>query len=351
MNKVVASALDAVRDIPDGATILAGGFGLCGIPEMTHSRPARARARRTSPSSRTTAGSTTSASGSCFATSRSRRWSRATSARTRSSSGSTCRASSRSSSRPRARWPSASARAARASPRSTRRPAPAPPSATAGCRCATRPTAASRSCRDKKETREFDGRTYVLEPAITGDFALVKAWKGDRFGNLVYRHTAMNFNPMMATAGEGHHRRGRRAGRGRVSIDPDQVHTAGHLRAAHLPGQGLREAHRAPYHGQGRARGEPMTLNTLSRDQVAMRAAQELRDGFYVNLGIGMPTLVRQLHPQGGRGRAPERERPARHRPLPGRGRARRGPHQRRQGDGDDAARLGRSSRAPRASR
>ena len=52
----------------------------------------------------------------------------------------------------------------------------------------------------KKETREFDGRLYVLERAITGDFGLVKAWKGDRFGNLVYRHTAMNFNPMIATA-------------------------------------------------------------------------------------------------------------------------------------------------------
>ena len=52
----------------------------------------------------------------------------------------------------------------------------------------------------KKETREFDERLYVLEHAITGDFGLVKAWKGDRFGNLVYRHTAMNFNPMIATA-------------------------------------------------------------------------------------------------------------------------------------------------------
>jgi len=52
----------------------------------------------------------------------------------------------------------------------------------------------------KKEVREFDGRAYVLERAITGDFAIVKAWKADRFGNLVYRHTAMNFNPMMATA-------------------------------------------------------------------------------------------------------------------------------------------------------
>src|SRR5450432_2714786 len=52
----------------------------------------------------------------------------------------------------------------------------------------------------KKETREFEGRLYVLELAIRGDFAIVKAWKGDRAGNLVYRHTAMNFNPMVATA-------------------------------------------------------------------------------------------------------------------------------------------------------
>jgi len=55
---------------------------------------------------------------------------------------------------------------------------------------------------EKKEIRSFDGRDYVLERGITGDFALVKAWKGDRFGNLVYRHTAMNFNPMIAMAGK-----------------------------------------------------------------------------------------------------------------------------------------------------
>ncbi len=53
---------------------------------------------------------------------------------------------------------------------------------------------------EKKETRDFNGRPHVLEPAITGDFAIVKAWKADRFGNLVYRHTAMNFNPMCAAA-------------------------------------------------------------------------------------------------------------------------------------------------------
>lgn len=79
---------------------------------------------------------------------------------------------------------------------------------------------------DKKEVREFDGRAYVLERGITGDFAIVKAWKGDRHGNLVYRHTAMNFNPLCAMAGK-------------VTIaeveelvdvgtlDPDQIHTPG----------------------------------------------------------------------------------------------------------------------------
>lgn len=51
-----------------------------------------------------------------------------------------------------------------------------------------------------KEVREFDGRSYLLERALTADFAFVRAWRGDRLGNLVYRKTARNFNPMMATA-------------------------------------------------------------------------------------------------------------------------------------------------------
>jgi len=53
-----------------------------------------------------------------------------------------------------------------------------------------------------KETRNINGRDYLLEPSITGDFAIVKAWKADRYGNCIYRHTAMNFNPMAATAGK-----------------------------------------------------------------------------------------------------------------------------------------------------
>jgi 3-oxoacid CoA-transferase A subunit len=53
-----------------------------------------------------------------------------------------------------------------------------------------------------KETRDFDGRQYVMERGIVGDFSLVAAWKGDRLGNLVYRKSARNFNPMAATAGK-----------------------------------------------------------------------------------------------------------------------------------------------------
>ncbi|MCC6076614.1 CoA transferase subunit A [Pseudomonas sp. GCM10022188] len=52
-----------------------------------------------------------------------------------------------------------------------------------------------------KETRQIKGRHYILEEAITGDFAIVKGWKADHFGNVVYRHTAQNFNPIVATAG------------------------------------------------------------------------------------------------------------------------------------------------------
>ncbi len=77
-----------------------------------------------------------------------------------------------------------------------------------------------------KETREVGGETWVLEKGLTADLSLVKAWKGDTEGNLIYRKTARNFNPMMATAG-------------RVTVaeveqlvdvgtlDPDQIHTAG----------------------------------------------------------------------------------------------------------------------------
>jgi 3-oxoacid CoA-transferase subunit A len=64
------------------------------------------------------------------------------------------------------------------------------------------PTGYGTMVAEGKETREFDGRHYVMERALRGDFAFIKAWKGDRWGNLVYRKTARNFNPMMATAAD-----------------------------------------------------------------------------------------------------------------------------------------------------
>ena len=62
------------------------------------------------------------------------------------------------------------------------------------------PTGVGTIVAEGKEVREFDGRAYLLERGLTADFALVKAWRGDRLGNLAYRKTARNFNPMMATA-------------------------------------------------------------------------------------------------------------------------------------------------------
>jgi 3-oxoacid CoA-transferase subunit A len=62
------------------------------------------------------------------------------------------------------------------------------------------PTGVGTLVSEGKESREFEGRAYILERAINADFALIKAWRGDRHGNLVYRKTAQNFNPMMATA-------------------------------------------------------------------------------------------------------------------------------------------------------
>jgi 3-oxoacid CoA-transferase subunit A len=62
------------------------------------------------------------------------------------------------------------------------------------------PTGVGTIVAEGKETREFEGRTYVMERGLKADFALIKAWKGDKWGNLIFRKTARNFSPMMATA-------------------------------------------------------------------------------------------------------------------------------------------------------
>ncbi|MED6308154.1 MAG: 3-oxoacid CoA-transferase subunit A, partial [Planctomycetota bacterium] len=79
---------------------------------------------------------------------------------------------------------------------------------------------------ENKEHREFDGETFLMERGIRADLALVKAWKGDAFGNLVYRKTARNFNPMVATCGETTVAEVEHLV-GPGELDPDEIHTPG----------------------------------------------------------------------------------------------------------------------------
>jgi 3-oxoacid CoA-transferase/3-oxoacid CoA-transferase subunit A len=225
MDKVVSSALEAVRDIPDGATLLVGGFGLCGIPEQ-----AIAALRELGTKNLTVV------SNNCGVDDfglgvllRNKQITKMVSSYVGEN-------------REFERQYLSGELEVELTPQGTL--AEKLRAGGAGIPAFFVPTGAGTAISDgglplrfgpggrvakvssPKETREFGGRPYVLEHAIRGDFALVKAWKGDRFGNLVFRRTARNFNPMMATAAK-------------VTIaeveeivevgalDPDGIHTPG----------------------------------------------------------------------------------------------------------------------------
>jgi 3-oxoacid CoA-transferase subunit A len=207
INKVVASADQAVHDIPDGATLVVGGFGLCGIPENLINALVKKGVKGLTCVSNN-AGVDDWGLGLLLQTKQIRKM-------VSSYVGENAEFE---------RQFLAGELEVEFAPQGTL--AERMRAGGAGIPAFFTPAGVGTVVAEGKETREFDGRTYVLERGIVGDFSLVAAWKADRLGNLVFRKSARNFNPMAATAG-------------RICIaeveelvepgelDPDCVHTPG----------------------------------------------------------------------------------------------------------------------------
>lgn len=181
MNKVYANADTAVADIPDGATIMAGGFGLCGIPENLIDALHRKGVKDLTVISNN-AGISDFGMGKLLPTHQIKKLVGTYVGENRVLEEQVLKNEIELELNPQGTL----AERIRAGG--------------AGIPAFYTPTGVGTIVAKGKEVREFGGRKYLLEQALTADFALIKAWKGDRWGNLIYRKTARNFNPMMATA-------------------------------------------------------------------------------------------------------------------------------------------------------
>jgi len=181
MNKLVADADEAIRDIPNGATVMIGGFGLCGIPENL----IRALVRR-GVKNLTTISNNVGVDGYglglLLAAGQISRHIGSYVGENRLLEQMVLEKKIDLQLVPQGTF-SERIRAGGA-----------------GIPAFYTPTGFGTMAAEDKETREFAGRIYVMEHALKADFALIRAWKGDKWGNLVYRKTARNFSPMMATA-------------------------------------------------------------------------------------------------------------------------------------------------------
>ncbi len=181
MNKVVASADEAVRDVFDGASIMIGGFGLCGNPENLIRALVKKGVKNLTTISNN-AGVDGFGVGLLLAAGQIRKHIGTYVGENKLLEQMVLNGTMELQLVPQGTF-SERIRAAGA-----------------GIPAFFTPTGVGTVVADGKETREFDGRTYLMERALKADFAFIKAWKGDEWGNLVYRKTARNFNPMMATA-------------------------------------------------------------------------------------------------------------------------------------------------------
>src|ERR1035437_3496189 len=180
MHKVVASAEEAIQDVFDGATVMVGGFGLCGMPENLIRALARKGVKNLTTSNNV--GVDGLGMGLLLANGQIRRHIGTYVGENKLLEQMVLSGTVELDLVPQGTF-SERIRAGGA-----------------GIPAFYTPTGVGTVVAEGKETREFDGRTYIMERALKADFAFVKAWKGDKWGNLVYRKTAQNFNPMMATA-------------------------------------------------------------------------------------------------------------------------------------------------------